>query len=54
MSKLVGTSPKYSSSAPNQLARAQEQARKIAVTIVSRQARTPDGKSDHARLGSMI
>jgi TPR repeat protein len=39
---------------PNQLARAQEQARKIAVTIVTRQARTPDRKSDQARLGSII
>jgi TPR repeat protein len=39
---------------PNQLARAQEQARKIAVTIVNRQARTPERKSDQARVGSII
>ena len=39
---------------PNQLSRAQGLARKIAVTIVNRQARTPDRKSDQARLGSMI
>jgi TPR repeat protein len=39
---------------PNQLTRADELARKIAVTIVSRQARTPDRKSDQALLGSMI
>jgi hypothetical protein len=39
---------------PNQLARAQEQARTIAVTIVNRQARTPERKSDQARVGSII
>jgi TPR repeat protein len=39
---------------PNQLARAEGLARKIAGTIVNRQARTPDRKSDQAPLGSMI
>lgn len=39
---------------PNQLSRAQGLARKIAMTIVNRQARVPDRKSDQARLGSMI
>jgi len=39
---------------PNQLSRAQGLARKIASTIVNRQPRTPDRKSDQARLGSMI
>ncbi len=39
---------------PNQLSRAQGLARKIAVTIASRQVGTPDGKSDRARLGSTI
>jgi TPR repeat protein len=39
---------------PGQLARAEGYARKITVTIVSGQARTPDRKSDQARLGSMI
>jgi len=39
---------------PSQLARAEGYARKIAVTIVSAQARTPDRKSDQARVGSMI
>jgi len=39
---------------PNQVSRAQEQARKIAVTIVSRQTGAPDRKSDQARLRSMI
>jgi TPR repeat protein len=39
---------------PNQLSRAKELAHKIAVTIVNRQARTPDRKSDKARLGSTI
>jgi hypothetical protein len=37
---------------PNQLVRAQEQARKIAVTVANRQAGTPDRKFDQARLGS--
>jgi TPR repeat protein len=37
---------------PNQLARAEGLARKIAATIVNRH--TPDRKSDQARLGSMI
>src|SRR5207253_4964018 len=39
---------------PNQLSRAQGLARKIAVTIASRQSGTPDRKSDQARLGAMI
>jgi len=39
---------------PNQLSRAKGLAHKIAVTIVTRQARTPDRKADQARLGSMI
>ncbi|HWZ70011.1 MAG TPA: tetratricopeptide repeat protein [Casimicrobiaceae bacterium] len=39
---------------PNQLSRAQGLARKIAATIINRQAVTPDHKSDQARLGSMI
>ncbi len=39
---------------PNQLSRAQGIARKIAVTIGSRPAPTPDRKSDQARLGSTI
>ncbi len=39
---------------PNQLTRAEGFARKIAVTIVSHQAREPDRKSDQARLSSMI
>ena len=39
---------------PSQLPRAQGLARKIALTIINRQARTPDSKSDQARLGSMI
>jgi TPR repeat protein len=39
---------------PNQLSRAQEQARKIAVTIAGHQAGTPERKSDQARLRSMI
>ena len=39
---------------PNQLAQARQQARKIAVTLASRQGRTPDRKSDQARLGSTI
>jgi hypothetical protein len=39
---------------PNQLARAEGYARKIAVTIVNAQARTPDRKSDQARVDSMI
>ena len=39
---------------PNQVSRAQEQARKIAVTIASRTVGAPDRKSDQARLRSMI
>jgi TPR repeat protein len=39
---------------PNQLSRAKGLAHKIAVTIVNRQARTPERKSDQARVGSMI
>ena len=39
---------------PNQLSRAQEQARKIAVTIASRQARPPDRKIEPASLGTTI
>jgi TPR repeat protein len=39
---------------PNQLARAEELARKIAVTIVNRQPRTLDRKSDQALQGWMI
>ena len=39
---------------PSQLSRAKELAHKIAVTIVNRQAHTPERKSDQARLGSMI
>ena len=39
---------------PNQLSRAKGLARKITLTITSRQERTPDRKSDQARLGSMI
>ncbi len=39
---------------PNQLSRAQGLGRKIAVTIASRQAHTPDRKSDQARVGSII
>jgi TPR repeat protein len=39
---------------PNQLTRAEGFARKIAVTIASRQTHTPDRKSNQARLSSMI
>jgi len=39
---------------PNQLSRAQGLARKIAVTVASRQTRTQDRKSDQAPLGPMI
>jgi uncharacterized protein len=39
---------------PNQVARAEGLARKIAVTIVNRQPRTPERKSDEALLDSMI
>ncbi len=39
---------------PNQLSRAEGLARKIAVTIASRQARTPDRKSEQARLSPIV
>ena len=39
---------------PNKLAHAEGLARKLSATIVKRQVRTPDRKSDQARLGLMI